>query len=209
MIGLVWTSPGLRGQGHASALLQYAQEQLQHEERDFAVLWTTKPGVYSSQGWFSSDKGRYGIALGTPGACPEEHLEQQSFARIEAIRHAYLRGLVHRESDLDLSLPMPATRLATFIENNAYAIVGLAANDMYIVDIAGASEDYSRLWSRIIATGKRIHVNTCRNSSLERWIRETNALDLEDKVLAMWLPLSPSARNLDYSTIYIPVVDRL
>lgn len=209
MIGLVWTIPSMRTKGHAKAILDSARLQLQQEQRDFAVLWTTQPQVYSGQGWVEADCGRYGVLSGHAGNYSDNPINQGSIDRIQEIRNAFAPMRVYRNIAVGFPLPLPATHLRLLIESDAYAIIGLAQDDAYVFDILGAPHSLQHLWNRISGSGIHIHMNVPDDSPANHWVNQVLHTDLPFKPLAMWLPLSKCARNLNYASIYIPILDRL
>ena len=60
MVGMVYTQPAARGQGHAGALLSALVAQLAQQGYDFAVLWSGLEGFYQRLGWIPNDPGVLG-----------------------------------------------------------------------------------------------------------------------------------------------------
>jgi GNAT superfamily N-acetyltransferase len=60
MVGMVYTQPAARGQGHAGALLSALVAQLAQQGYDFAVLWSGLEGFYQRLGWMPNDPGVLG-----------------------------------------------------------------------------------------------------------------------------------------------------
>jgi GNAT superfamily N-acetyltransferase len=60
MVGMVYTQPAARGQGHAGALLSALVAQLAQQGYDFAVLWSGLEGFYQRLGWLPNDPGVLG-----------------------------------------------------------------------------------------------------------------------------------------------------
>ena len=209
MIGLVWTLPSMRAKGHAAAILNFARLQLIQEQRDFAVLWTSQPHVYSGQGWIEADCGRYGVLSGHAGNYTDNPINQASIDSIQEIRKAFAPMRICGDVAAEFPLPLPATQLRLLIETDAYAIIGLAKDNAYVFDILGTPHSLSTLWTRLSASGKNIHMNVPAGSPADEWVTRILHTNLPPKPLAMWLPLSGRARDLDYASIYIPIIDRL
>ncbi len=209
MIGLVWTMPSMRGKGHAAAALNFARLQLIEERRDFAALWTTQPRVYSGRGWVGADCGRYGVLSGHLGNCSDDPINRANIERIQEIRKTFSPMRIHRDIAVGIPLPFPANQLRLLIESDAYAIIGLGQDNAYVFDILGTSLSLPTLWPRISALGRKIHINIPAGSPADDWMTRVLHTDLPLKPLAMWLPLSGHASHLDYSSIYIPILDRL
>ena len=209
MIGLVWTMPSMRAKGHAAAVLDFARLQLIQEQRDFAVLWTSQPHVYSGQGWIEADCGRYGVLSGHAGNCTDNPINQANIDRIQGIRKAFAPIRICGEVAAEFPLPLPATRLRLLLETDAYTIIGLAKDNAYVFDILGTPHSLSTLWARLSASGKNIHMNVPAGSPADIWVTGILHTNLPPKPLAMWLPLSGRAKDLDFASIYIPFIDRL
>ena len=60
MVGMVYTQPAARGQGHAGALLSALAAQLAQQGYDFAVLWSGLEDFYQRLGWIPNDPGVLG-----------------------------------------------------------------------------------------------------------------------------------------------------
>jgi len=209
MIGLVWTIPSMRARGHAAANLDFLRSQLSREQCDFAVLWTTQPAVYSGSGWVATDCGRYGVLSGQPGIYSETAINRASIEKIQGIRKVFAPMRVSRDSAAAFPLPPPANELKLLLEPNAYAILGLAKDETYVLDIIGDPQALQVLWQQISRTGMRIHLNAPDRSPINDWVNKILQMDLPFKPLAMWQPLSKRAMNLNYESIYIPMLDRL
>lgn len=209
MIGLVSTIPSMRDRGHAAAVLSSARFQLILEQRDFAVLWTTQPKVYSRQGWVAADCGRYGVLSGHTHNAHDNPINQDSIARIQEIRKAFAPMRIYRDNTGEFPMPLPATRLRLLMEAEAYAIIGLNQDNAYVFDIVGTTHSLQRLWSRLSRSGMNIHVNIPDSSPMYEFVNQVLHTTLPSKPLAMWLPLSERAKNLDYAAIYIPLLDRI
>ena len=75
MVGMVYTQPAARGQGHAGALLSALAAQLAQQGYDFAVLWSGLEGFYQRLGWMPNDPGVLGSlapATTPPAAATED-----------------------------------------------------------------------------------------------------------------------------------------
>ena len=209
MIGLVWTMPSMRAMGHAAALLDFARLQLVQEHRDFAVLWAVQPRLYSSHGWVEADCGLYGVLSGHEGNYPDNPINRANINRIEEIRKRFSPIRVYRDIAVEFSLPLPATQLRLLIESDAYAILGLAQDNAYVFDILGTPRSLQNLWTRMSGSAKNIHMNVPAGSPASDWIAQILCVELPPKPLAMWLPLSAGARDLNFASIYVPILDRI
>ncbi|MFM9967785.1 MAG: GNAT family N-acetyltransferase [Burkholderiales bacterium] len=215
MLGMVWTTPSQRGRGLAKKNLLAARLAMLAEGRDFMVLWTTRPDIYSGSGWLAADHGLYG-ALETTGDQGVKEptnrnvgvdLYRRDFAQIETIRERLLPR-ISREAGVALPIPFPATMLRTFVASQAYAIVGFNGDEAFVLDLDGDPLSMVTLWLRLQASARKIHVNVATNSMAERYLTALN-VPLSCKPLAMWAPLSTRANDLDFSSIYIPFLDRI
>ncbi len=209
MVGLVWTIPSMRAQGHAAATLDYLRLQLSREQCDFAVLWTTQPTVYSGSGWIAADCGRYGVLPGKPGVYLETPINRASTEKIQQIREAFSPMRVSRVRTDTFPLPPPAIQLKMLLEPDAYAIIGLARDNAYVFDINGAFNSLQSLWQKISRSGMHIHMNAADGNPVNDWVNQMLQTNLPFKPLAMWQPMSKRAMKLNYASIYIPILDRL
>lgn len=209
MIGMVWTAPAFRGQGHTAANLEHARVTLAAEHRDFAVLWTTQPAIYSGSGWIGADCGLYGVVPGTGATGMSTGPDALSGHRIESIRTRLAPSRLARDATRGLPVPLPAARLALHVESDAYAILGFNNDQTFVLDLLGTPASLALLWEGISATGRMIHVNAQANGAVAQWMAQSATATLQGKPMAMWLPLSRRSHNLDFSSVYIPFLDRI
>jgi len=209
MIGLVWTKASARGQGHAKAILEYVRRMLREEERDFAVLWTSQPHVYSSSGWIGADCGLYGVIEGQPRAGTGEAVDVANTSLIRSLRREHCATRVAPEVSAGFTLLPTAVELRLLVEADSYAIVGLAPHNAYVFDIHAPATAMPALWPQIATLGEQIHMNIASGTPAEEWLARTFEIRLPPCPLAMWLPLSSHSHSIDFSRAYIPFIDRL
>ena len=208
MVGLVWTTPSQRGKGLAKKNLLAARSAMLAENRDFMVLWTTQPDFYSGNGWQAADCGLYGTFETQSQRGIRETANPAVFDRIEVIRRRLVPSRASRYTDSDLPIPLCVGHLHAFIDANAYAVLGFNGDEAFVLDIEGEPISLAHLWTRLSATARKIHVNVAANGVNARFMTQIR-VPLSPKPLAMWMPLSARAKNLDFSSIYIPFWDRI
>jgi len=209
MIGLVWTNPTHRRQGHMSALLTFAKSLFASEQMDFAVLWTTRPDVYAGSGWVSADCGGYARLEGTFGADTGELANHHVFQQTETIRWRHANSGVIRNSAEALSLAPPSVKLRVLLNEDAFAYIGIDDSAVYVLDVTGGKAQLNTLWSRLSSIRPIIHVNAKLGATFDAWLQSEVGFRLHPKPLTMWISLSAAAQSLSYSSIYIPFLDRI
>jgi hypothetical protein len=209
MIGMVWTAPQARGKGHAAANLAFARTTFGVEGRDFAVLWTDQPGIYAGSGWIAADSGLYGVAPGRGSEGDAQTPDDPTETRVDALRKRLAPSRILRDTSAGFPVPLPVTHVRAICESDAYAVLGFNGDETFVLDLLGTPESLAALWSTISATGRRIHINIPADGVAARWMAQSMAGVLQPKPLAMWLPLSGRARHLDYSSLYVPFIDRI
>ncbi len=209
MIGLVWTHPEARGRGYAGALLAQAAESMRRDGIDFAVLWTTRPGVYGRAGWISADCGAFGRYPCGGGEKKAPAEARALWPAIHALREAQGGERVRRSLASYRTLLPPATEHDAAIEGDAYALIGRAGSAAYIYEIGGSNAALAALWHRLGERYGELLVNVQRASAAHRWLAAIPEMTWKDPSLAMWLPLSRSIDPAFFSRWYIPYVDRI
>jgi GNAT superfamily N-acetyltransferase len=135
MVGMVYTQPAARGQGHAGALLSALVSQLAQQGYDFAVLWSGLEGFYQRLGWLPNDPGVLGSLAPTttlPAPATEDThfpagIEDTHFSRPAATS----TGDTHQPQ---LRTPTGLPQLRTAI---GHAATGAATGDTHFSDTTG------------------------------------------------------------------------
>jgi len=205
MIGMVCVRPECRGRGIGTRLMR---EVVADSQADFGVLWTTIPDFYT--GWQAADTGLFGkakpgdynvsgrVVAHTVGYCDQNWLNR--------LRHKYTDSRVIRTSWA--MKPIPAEHILLYtVEDEGYALVGRMGNTGYVYDFIGTPESYPLLWSTVCEWYDVVYVNTHRNDPALSYL--VDKVDLERQNLAMWLPLSNTAKAAHYTKWYIPYFDRI
>lgn len=212
MIGMVYTDPTRRGQGHAATVLNAALDQLAAAGVDFAVLWSALDGYYERLGWLPHDRGIFGSASLprtrqiTP-ICPIDR------AAIEAIRLRHSPARVARSGLAYSAVPLPAERVGVshvqIGEAEAYALVGYLGATRYVYEALGEEAALPALWRQLSSGATTVHVNESLGSPFHRWLTRHTALAFSDQQLAYWRPISPRAERAPWRQWHIPYFDRI
>ncbi len=108
MVGMVYTQPAARGQGHAGALLSALVAQLAQQGYDFAVLWSGLEGFYQRLGWMPNDPGVLG-SLAPTTTPPAAGTEDTHFSATTEDTHFPGRNRGHPLSDATEDTHFPDT----------------------------------------------------------------------------------------------------
>lgn len=211
MIGLVCTSPGFRGCGYATELLQAAEQQCQARGCELAVLWAARHELYERCGWTVADGGTLGIHVPRSGGMvPDGVLTSDGAAtraRIQALHGNRALPRIRRTSaDYGRLLP-PAESLLFFLERDSFAICGRHGRVGYLYDIAARDGDLPRLWSAVAGSFERLHVNVEDGSAIHRSLAAQTGYTWARQSLAMWKPLASPAGAIH--AWHIPFLDRI
>ena len=211
MIGMVYTRPGMRGQGTAGALMRATQTKLGQEGADFAVLWTSRPDFYARLGWSGIDSGILGSVRPALPDAPTAAMPAPTsdINWIEALRSRHAPERAERTEKTYASLLPPAERLELLRGDNAYAIVGSSDGHAYLYEILGDAAELPALWARLAARYPTLYLNLQRGSPAECFLSAQAGIDWQAQRLAMWLPLTAAARNAPFADWYIPFLDRI
>lgn len=220
MVGSVCTHPQRRNEGWASRLLAAAQEKMQQDELDFAVLWTRFPAIYARAGWISSDCGLLGEleasahVVAATSAVTISVAGSANIPLIESIRRRWLTSLTLRRTGDYRHLPPPAEKVGLLhcsedMETAGYALVGESGSTGIVYEMTGHSESFPALWAAICGQHQHIIINDRPESASHRWFTRNTPAIWQDKPLAMWLPLSCKADMARISAWYIPYFDRI
>ena len=212
MIGLVWTHANYRNRGFARALIEHSLAHMGRQGIDFSVLWTARPEIYKGTGWQLADLGLYARTQGA-----ESPVESMEPATIEWSIVPAIRQRQENFSGIRIDIPAPykpnlppfAGSLSVVQHNEAYAILGLSAEDIFVLDIAASMQDLPPLWFKVLASGKSIHINLPFGSPIARWLTSTYNIPFAPKPLAMWQRLSPRSQSINFEKVYIPFADRI
>lgn len=211
MIGMVYTRPGLRGQGTASALMRATQTRLAQAGCDFAVLWTSRPDFYTRLGWSGLDCGMLGSVrvASADASAPAMPAPSSAIDWIETLRARHAPERAGRSEATYSSLLPPAQRLELLRGDSACAILGSNDGNAYLFDILGDEAELPALWSRLATRYPALYLNLQRGSPAQRLLSERAGIEWQAQRLAMWLPLSAAARAAPYADWYIPFIDRI
>lgn len=211
MIGMVYTRPDLRGRGTASALMRATQERLAQEGFDFAVLWTARPDFYARLGWLGIDRGTLGIAQPARAATSRFALPlgAADVAWIEALRPQYAPERVERTENTYATLLPHAERLELLRGDAAYMVLGSDDGSAFLYEMLGDSAEFPALWSRLAARYPTLYLNLPRGTPAERFLSAQGGITWQAQQLAMWLPLSATARGAHFADWYVPLLDRI
>lgn len=209
MVGLVWTDSHHREQGLARSLIKYALQVLKSEGIDFAILWTARPELYRGSGWILADQGSYATAQGhgISGANPTPHAPEWTV--IQNIRDRRADPHVHIPGTYQPNLPPFADSHLLIQCEDAYAILGMAGDNAYLLDIVATIEAIRSLWKKVLGSARRIHINLPCQSPLVQWLASNHGVQFTLKPLTMWHPLSARSEPLDLSKVYIPFSERI
>jgi len=210
MVGAVWTAPGMRGRGVATALLRHARERAAALGAAFAVLWTARPEVYRSSGWRSHDSALRGdwstgtsrgrLELGKP--------VNAIIARwLQATREAAQPDGVVRTLRGFRAIPMPAAQVEAFFHGDAYALAGRRAEEGFVYEMVGPEDAFEALVARLQRAFRRITVNCAAGSAMHRACVRSARIDWQPQQLAMWLPLA--GRRLPFARWNVDYLDRI
>ncbi len=209
MIGLVYTRPQARGQGHASRLLRQAAEDLRADGTAFAVLFTAQPEFYRRLGWANADCGLFGTCASAGGAAAG--CRSGDAATIERLRRADAKPYMPRTGASYDALPLPADRLVRRASpaGDAYAIYGLHGDSAYVYEFGGAPSGFPALWQDVCSAARSVHVNARGESAGHQWLAAHAELAWREQALAMWLPLAEPACARHFGDWYVPYLDRI
>lgn len=219
MVGMVCTRPEYRGRGLASPIMRTIESDLSKAGVDFTVLWTTIPSFYQCLGWFLDDRGVFGrVELPQSIECSRPAVVRTlTDDVIRWINVVHSRRVPERvvRSELDYRVvPLPAFSVDTFIvdetaELQGYALVGRSMQTGYVYEMVGHSDVFDRLWYAIDNRYSKVYVNDRRDSSSAEWLDKEAKVSWKPQRLAMWLPLSPEAKEKQVGRWYIPYLDRI
>ena len=209
MIGLVWTRPEARGQGHGSALLAEAAQAMRSDNIDFAVLWTTRAEFYRRAGWIPADCGVLGHCRGEQYATEAPGEARALWPAIHSSRESHGGERVKRTLANYAMLPPPATEHDAALEDGAYALIGRLGTTAYLYEIGGQPRGLPVLWHGLRQRYRELFINVRRGTAHQQWLSAQPGITWQDQNLAMWLALSGNADAKHFSDWYIPFLDRI
>lgn len=221
MIGAVYTQAHRRGQGFASRLLHWVNEELKNQGADFGVLWTLQPQFYARLGWVAADCGLLGELAGTDEhdgasiqAVSATPIAMADLPQVEAIRQLRLASMCRREAGDYRQLPFPAEAVDLLLckegtTDAGYALLGGADALGIMYEMVGNPDSVLALLAFARRKYRSIIINDKPGSDSHRQLERYPGLAWEDKSLAMWLPLSGAVSIEEMSHWYIPYFDRM
>lgn len=218
MIGMVYTAPAVRGQGHASRLLADLLESLRSADFDLAVLWSGIEGFYERIGWRRADPGVVGRVTRAPVAYvdaplaitpPHTPLPAEALAGADAIRNLSGSPLVARSARAWQALPLPVTQCHLTTNGHAYALTGQRGAHTYLYEMIGRTTDFRDLWQHCAERTSSISINAQLHSASYRWLSSHTAVTWQPQRLTFWYPLSAPSQRLALNACYIPYFDRI
>ncbi len=217
MLGMVYTAPTARGQGHASRLLAAVLELLRESEIDAAVLWSGMTGFYEQRGWQRADDGRFGSlaltaqapAAGEPTVPRSPLLTAPLIATAEKIRRSNSVPPIARSPLAWQCLPLPVERVWIELSGDAYALCGQAGSHTYLYEMHGQPANFSALWQHCCRYGSHIHINSPAESPSYRWLVQHTEVTWQPQRLTFWQLFSPPSQRLSFNPWHIPYFDRI
>ncbi len=217
MIGMVYTAPNVRGEGHASRLLTAILESLREKAVDAAVLWSALDGFYEQRGWQRADHGSFGtLVLASEAPAAREltvpvspPLTAPRIAAADAIRRSSSVSSIERSRLVWQTLPLPSERVWIELSGDAYALCGQTGAQTYLYEMNGRPSEFPALWQRCSRYGSRIHINSHAQAPSYHWLAQHTAVTWQPQRLAFWQPLSPQSQQLIFETWHVPYFDRI
>ena len=102
-----------------------------------------------------------------------------------------------------------SNELRLVLEPDGYAVVGIAGENAYVLDLVADEGSMPQLWARIETMGKSIHMNVPSGSPPQKWLTRELQWKLPGKPLAMWLPMTDLGRQQRFGEFYIPLLSRI
>lgn len=213
MIGMVYTVPAVRGQGHASRVLAGVLRSLRAAEFDLAVLWSGLTGFYEREGWQRADCGVFGrvtitAAIRTAPPTVSSVLPSAS-AAADAIRQHAGSPFVARSALAWQTVPIPVTHCQVETSAQAYALTGRFGAQVYLYEMFGRSTDFRNLWEHCTQHSSQISINTQQHSASYRWLSSHTSVIWQPQHLTFWYALSAPSQRLALNSWYIPCFDRI
>jgi predicted N-acetyltransferase YhbS len=219
MIGMVYTRPEYRGQGFASCVMRFVQEELKQRGIDFAVLWTGSPGFYERLGWYMEDCGGFGEVMQSYPTNRDHcttlcSLSESNIDWINSVRDKWATERVIRSKMDYRTIPVPANSVDVFMldENQkvqGYILVGRAEECSYIYEMIGHPAAFNQLWSSVTRSCNKIYINDRRGSSSSDWLNSYCNINWDFRKQAMWLAFSEESQPVLIGKWYIPYYDRI
>jgi len=211
MIGMVTTRAEWRGRGMAGALMRAARETLAREGVEFLVLWAARPDFYAGLGWMAADCGALGsVQTAAPDATQSAApFDAASIAWIEALRREYAPERVERCEISYAALLPHAEQLELLRSGSAYAIAGRDDRHGYLYELLGDAAEFPVLWARLARRYRALYLNLQRGTAAERYLSSRGEISWQPQRLALWLPLSETARAARFAGWYVPFLDRI
>jgi len=210
MFGAVWTAPGLRGQGVATAVLRCARELAVAQGASFAVLWTAQPRVYSASGWRGFDealRGEWTTGTAASRLRPGKRIDAATAKRLQRMRSSFQPEGVLRSARDFTAVPIPAVRVEAFFHDGAYALAGRRASEGFIYEMAGPEAAFDGLVARLRSAFRHVTVNCAGNGAVRRAFERSARVAWHPQQLAMWMPLTP--RRRPFARWYVEYLDRI
>lgn len=208
-IGAVWTHPSFRGRGLASAVMRSLVEVHTSERTQALALWTSIHPFYAALGWRLEDLGLFGTGTSAPtGALTEPHrIADCDVKALDRIRKRHLTRFVERETADWAALPVPATAVEVFVDEDAYALVGTVGDAGYVYELTGAQGGLGPVWASVRARYARVFVNESVGSTAD-WLAQHGGVTFTPQRLSMWMPLAQEAEQLGVK-LFVPYLDRI
>ncbi len=220
MIGSVFTKPQMRHQGIAARIMGEVKSYLSAERVDFGVLWTTIPELYAKSGWIPADTAVFGTAQGRPShksagsivnRRPLADVDTDALDRFR--RQSCLDYVMRRKVDYQ-AIPLPASRVDVLLLEHdgglqGYCLTGVAGSTAYVYEIVGDQQGFHLLWKSLVNDFDAIYINAHPSTQAHGWLSAAAAVSWCAQKLAMWLPVSKEAAEVDFNRWYVPYFDRM